>query len=93
MVLPPEVALPSGWIRLHALATALLLLISGLGFLQQSRRLGYWMGNVAGIWLWLSAAAVAMINQQISASAPMLVYGTVILIAVNAHYRDAFHRP
>jgi hypothetical protein len=79
--------------KVHAIATALLLLVSALGFLQLSRRIGFLLGNVTGVWLVGSAVVLGFVNQNVTASVPTLIYSTALLIALNVHYKTAFVRP
>ena len=79
--------------KAHAVATALLLLISALGFLQQSKRIGFMLGNFVGVWLAVSAVVLGIVNQLFTASVPTLIYSTALLIALNVHYKTAFVRP
>ncbi len=82
----------SAYTILSPLITAILMLVSGIGFLKLNYRAGFVCGNVLCV---LSIANILLFNllngfQDFSMHIPSMVYPSILLIMLNFRYKNSF---
>ena len=79
-----------GWQIVIMVATTVLLTISALGYLSQSRRSGYWLGNAVAISAVLLGLVSVASGRHVLLQIPGMVYWTITFLMLNLFYRDSF---
>lgn len=80
----------NSWQIASSLISMLLLVITALGYLSQSRVLGYWLGSALALGSVVMGFVAMGLYGHVLLQIPGLLYWSVVFALLNTSYRKAF---